>query len=70
MDIVFTVVERIEELEQTDQRNLPLFHETIDAEALELAAESADGPFEATFAYGEYEVTITGENSVEVRYAG
>lgn len=69
MDVAFTVVERVEELEQTDQHDLPLFHEAIDVNALELAAESAEGPFKATFAYGDYIVTITGDDDVKIRPA-
>lgn len=66
MDIAFTVVERVEALERTDHRRLPLFYEAIDVEALERAAESATGPFEARFGYGDYEVKITGDNRVEL----
>lgn len=66
MDIAYTIVERVGELEQIDPLDLPPIGQAIDVSALERTIESVDGPFSVQFPYCGYTVTIIGEDDASI----
>lgn len=70
MEIALSIINEIADLEQIDPLELPSFHDSIDADALERCIESAGESATIQFTYCLYEITVEGDGTVIINPDG
>ena len=70
MGITAVILDQVAEREDCDPLELPPLYDSIDADALERCAASADSPFTFRFTYCSYPITVRGDGEVTVEVDG
>ena len=66
MSVSTTIVARLAERSAEDPTDLPPLADTIDPGVLEQVVQSGDGSVSIDFSYLEYDVTVSGDGTIQV----